>query len=139
MSAARTIVLDASVAVSWIAREQATPATDALLERLDGLDLHAPQIFGWEIANQCLLRSRRTGVDAGRLIEAIEALSIVYEAGGSAQDAVALVPTAARYALSLFDAAYLDLALALDAPLATRDAALISAATEAGASVLDLR
>lgn len=43
---------------------------------------------------------------------------------------------ALRYGLSSYDAAYLDLAIRLGLPIATKDAALLDAADKAGAGVV---
>jgi predicted nucleic acid-binding protein len=139
VTSAKVVVIDASVAFALIASEQTTPATTAFLESVDAIELRAPAIFAWEIGNQCLRRSRRTGFSHVRMLNALAALRIVYAPGGDAERVLALIELAAASGLSLFDAAYLALALDLDAPLATRDAGLVRASALAGAPCLDLR
>lgn len=139
MSGAPVVVIDASVAIAFIASEQATPATEAFLQTVDGASLQAPAVFAWEVANQCLRRSRRMKFSLELLFRELDALEVAYQSPPDAQGVYALTAFAAEHDLSLFDSAYLALALDLDAPLATRDAALVSAAERIGAPVLDLR
>lgn len=133
------LVIDASAAAAWIMPSQATGPATKLASRLAEFDLIAPYVFCWEMGN-LLLRQSRRGLDllAGR--ELLAGLAVVYR-DPPAPEAVLGRDMEAAHAirLSLFDAAYLALALDLDAPLATRDAALISAAERTGAPVLDLR
>jgi predicted nucleic acid-binding protein len=128
-------VADASVAVrlllgepSWIATWRAwTSAGDMIL---------VPAHFGHEVAN-ALLRSARVGAP-----EAIAMLGRLFRTGlavadrglGGLEGSVVL---ADRHRLTVYDAAYLDLALDVDAELATLDGPLRTAAEAEGVFVLE--
>jgi predicted nucleic acid-binding protein len=122
-------VIDNSVVVSWLYPAQAAPYTEALLERVGGGALHAAFIWPAEYANTAAVMVRRgllseaQGEDmlglAARLNLSIDAVP---------PDPMALYRLARQHALSAYDAAYLELALRLKLPLATRDSALERAA-----------
>lgn len=133
------IVLDASAALAFLLPSQRTDASEALLDKAEEHRFAAPAIFPWEVGQVLLRRFHKTPERAGEGLSRLMALPVNVSLLTDPGEPQALIPIAASRQLSLFDAAYLDLALALDAPLATRDAALISAAADAGASVLDLR
>lgn len=136
----KTLVVDASAAASWLLASQTTqPALD-LLEQLDGYRMAAPYVFDWEMTNLLVRQARRDrGFD---LAEAFERLADFEIETGAAPDTAAirrLAHLAAAHRLSLFDASYLWLTLAVDGTLVSRDRALLDAARAAGQPVLDLR
>lgn len=132
-------MLDASAALAFLLPSQQTRASEALLDKAAEALFAAPAIFPWEVGQVLLRRFHREPERAGEGLSRLMGLPITVSVHSDPNEPDALMPIAAAHNLSLFDAAYLDLALALDAPLATRDAALISAAETADAPVLDLR
>jgi predicted nucleic acid-binding protein len=64
--------------------------------------------------------------------EKLAALALRIDGAYSSADMLRLHRTARRYGLNTYDATYLELALRLGVPLATRDATLARAAKEAG-------
>lgn len=133
-----TIVLDASVAIAWVLPSQSTPATQNLLAQSDDYELAAPYIFVWEVGNQ-FVRFARRGLVYGDALDDLDALGIRYFAPASIDDTLESDHGAAAAGLSLFDYAYLSLAVTLDAPLASRDAGLLAACEALGAPFIDLR
>lgn len=133
------LVIDASAAASWIMPSQRTDASIELASRRSEFELVAPYIFCWEMGNLLLRQSRRGLVmEVGR--EVLAGLDVsLHDAPASSHVLSSLLESAQENRLSLFDAAYLALALDLDAPLATRDAGLLKASALAGAPCLDLR
>ncbi|WP_439633723.1 type II toxin-antitoxin system VapC family toxin [Glycocaulis sp.] len=132
------LVLDASVAIAWVLPSQSTPATQKLLAQSDEYELAAPYIFGWEVGNQFVRFSRR-GLIYQDALDGLDALGIRYFAPASIDDTLASGQGALAAGLSLFDFAYLSLAVTLDAPLASRDAGLLAACEALGAPFIDLR
>ena len=116
------IVLDASAVVRFLLR---LPGASSVEERIGtpGESRHAPQLMPLEVA-QTVRRYEATGqVEPARAAQAIGDLvdfSVVYYPHEP------LLPTvwALRPNLTAYDAAYVALAIALDAPLATFDARL---------------
>ncbi len=95
------LVLDASVAMSWCFRDQATPYADQVLAMLDGDMAFVPSIWPLEIANALCVGERRGRLqpaDTVRFTSLIRALPIAIDSplierawGGIAGDR-ALVP-----------------------------------------------
>lgn len=134
-----TIVIDASAALAWVLVSQATPASRVFLSEAGDHVLVAPFIFGWEVKN-VLLGALRTGrLSLETYEEAIDTLEEMDIRSGEtfSEQHVELLAMSER--LSLFDAAYLDMALETGAGLASRDRALLVACTRMGVPVFDLR
>ena len=124
-------VLDASVAVAWCFDDESTPAAWALLDRLRTAPGHVPTLWELEIGNILLGAERRRRITQAR---AVSFLGILGELdirvdpdlpGRAFRDAL---PIARAHHLTTYDATYLELAMRLGLPLATKDAALICAA-----------
>jgi predicted nucleic acid-binding protein len=96
-------------------------------------------IFGIELRNVLLKAIRRQLLSVDVATRAIHTLSNVVATATRELDLDALFALAHAEALSLFDAAYLDLGLALGGELASRDSALIAACARRGLIVRDLR
>jgi predicted nucleic acid-binding protein len=127
------IVIDANIAVAWF-RPVASAFADAVLHELSERGAIVPALWRWEV--QEVLR-RLEG--SGNLTITIEAaigemtqlpISIDDQLLGLFGDDLSL---ARKHGLSVYDTAYLELALRHKAPLATLDKKLAAAATGAGA------
>lgn len=130
-------VLDNSVVVGWFLEDQASPYTDAVGVLLEQDQAVVPALWELEFANvlrTACRKQRLTADEAHQIIEQICALPIVIdrETPGPA----ALLALALRYNLSSYDAAYLELALRLQIPIATKDEPLQAAAQAAGVGVV---
>jgi predicted nucleic acid-binding protein len=135
------IVVDASAALATVLDSQATPAADAFFAG-DLPELIAPAIFAFEMRNALLRAERRGLTDADIVDEASVELSALIECrpwNARPADLVRLMALARRENLSLFDAAYLDLAEQEKAAIASRDASLLEAARRRSLTVYDLR
>ncbi|HUZ12219.1 MAG TPA: type II toxin-antitoxin system VapC family toxin [Caulobacteraceae bacterium] len=135
------IVLDASAALASVLESQATAAADAFFGAPPST-LIAPAIFSFEVRNALLHAERRGLIDADLVDETSLHLAAAVELWPLASrpaDFVRLLNLARREVLSLFDAAYLDLARSEAASLASRDGPLIEAARRIGVRIHDLR
>jgi predicted nucleic acid-binding protein len=129
-------VIDASLAVAWCAHTQATRLSDAALAATIENGGNVPPQFWFEVLHSLSRLQRRGVVDRARVEEFLRdlsGLSLVIEGTYDATGMIELHAIAQQHTLSIYDAAYLELALRLDIPLATRDARLTRAATAAGA------
>ncbi len=119
------IVVDASVVLEVLLQ---TPAASRVSRRIfaSGETLHAPHLLDVEIA-QVLRRYARSGVISSD--RGAEALMDLADLPLSRYPHFVLLPRIwqLRHNVTAYDAAYLALAEALDAPLLTRDRALASA------------
>ena len=125
-------VVDTSVALSWYLDDEATPATDALLQAAVDGEAVAPSIWVYEMANALLVaerRGRRSAADVDLDLAALQGLPIEVVAFPALPEVLAL---GRRHGLSAYDAAYLELALGRGIPLATKDRQLAVAAQAEG-------
>lgn len=132
-------VLDCSVAISWCFEDEATAETDALLDRLCEEGAAAPATWPLELGNVLVMAERRgriTPAKANAFVASIGDLSIAIDDQTAARALGNVLALARSERLTTYDAAYLDLAMRLGVPLATRDAALRRAARNAGAATL---
>lgn len=127
------VVLDASVAVALLIDQP--PWSDRFTEWLEDTMLIVPPHFPPEVAN-ALLRSVRVARDDVLIrIPKLQALGIeVADRGWPGIERA--VELADRHGLTVDDAAYLDLALDVDAELATLDGKLRTAAEAEGITVV---
>jgi predicted nucleic acid-binding protein len=130
-------VIDTSVAMAWCFEDEATEATEAVLDRLNNDQAVVPAIWPLEVANVLLVAERRgrlSEAQASRFLELLAQLPI--DVDDSAADMSAIVATGRRHTLSAYDASYLVLAERLGAALATLDQPLTQAARKAGVQLL---
>jgi predicted nucleic acid-binding protein len=133
-------VVDASVGFAWVYPSQASAETDALLEEVEaGAIIVAPALWFLEVANGLLAAQRRKLLTRSERTSALEGLfrlhvTIDEDAGHAAFHQTSRL--AEKYGLSVYDAAYLEVALRRRLPLGSRDGALRSAAKRSGVKVL---
>ena len=60
-------VVDCSIAVSWLLEDEATPRTDALLDRLRNDSAHAPSVWRLELGNALAQAERRKRISSARV------------------------------------------------------------------------
>jgi predicted nucleic acid-binding protein len=135
-----SFVIDASATLPWRFEDEATPWTEALLDRAEqGEELVVPAHWALEVANGLLMALRRKRVTAEQVSEFTEdlaALAIVSEPADSPARWTAIIGLAQEYRLTVYDAAYIELARRADLPLASLDRALIDAARAAGVDTI---
>ena len=133
-----SFVLDASVALLWLAPDT-NPAgveyASAVLETLKESQALAPSLWPLEVGNVVAKLEARnivTEADSQRFIVLLGQLHIVTDPATAGRALGETLGLARRYKLSVYDAAYLELALRTGYPLATLDASLAKAAALAG-------
>jgi len=132
----RAFVPDASVAVAWVHPAQATAETAAMLETLaDGATLAVPAIWPMETANALLVLVRRrklTDDERRGALGWLRRLPAAVDHEGATLAFGTLSDLAVAHGLSVYDAAYFELALRRRLPLACKDGPLRQAARRAG-------
>jgi predicted nucleic acid-binding protein len=131
-------VIDASVAVAWCAPNQATALTRASLKAVIEDGGHVPAQFWFEVLYSIDRLERRsivTRTEADEFVELLATLPLTIATALGSSDMLRLHAIARRYDVKIYDAAYLQLALQMELPLATRDDVLARAAEQAGAIV----
>lgn len=125
-------VVDCSVTVAWCLNEGSGYAGQ-IADVLRDASALAPAIWPYEIANALVMAERRQRIAAGErdhLIALIDALDIAIDPAPTGVPAT-IAALAQQYQLTVYDAAYLELALRHGLPLATLDARLVIAARQA--------
>lgn len=129
-------VLDNSVVCGWFLENQATAYADAIIERLRDDRAAVPALWELEFTNvlrTACLRQRMTAEAAQRVIAQIVSLPI--DVDRQPVPASEILGLALRFGLSNYDAAYLELALRLQLPIATGDGPLRAAALASGVGI----
>ena len=133
------IVIDASVALAWCFKDERTAVTAELLERVQTDVAAVPILWHLEIANVLALAERRgriTSAESAELIALLETLEIAVDEETPSRAFGRVLDLARSERLTAYDAAYLDLAMRLGAPLASKDRDLCDAAERVGVKVL---
>jgi predicted nucleic acid-binding protein len=126
-------VVDASVTLAWCFEDEATPQTEAVLDRLTGDSALVPPLWELEVSNVLLLGERRgrlTESQSARFLELLRQLPVIVDL--SAADMGAVLAAGRRHELTAYDAAYLVLAEREGLALATLDTRLRAAGAAAG-------
>ncbi len=134
-----TVVIDSSLTLTWFFEDERTDATLALLDRVQQSGAVVPSLWRLEVANALQMGIRRGRIDAAyrdaSLLD-LSALDIRLDAEGHDFTWSTTLRLADRFRLTLYDAAYLELAQRLGLPLATLDQALRAAAGGLGVALL---
>ena len=133
-------VAHSSVGVAWAVASQSSDGTRSLLDEVAaGRPCVIPVLWMFEVANTLLvlLRRRRISADEyGRARHDLAELRPVVDDEGPHLAFGETLELADKHALSVYDAAYLELALRKSLPLASRDEALNKAAGRAGVKTM---
>ena len=131
-------VLDCSVTMAWIFRDEATRETDRLRDSLVEGRAYVPSLWPVEVGNVLLVATRRGRVrmeEWPKIRQYLEALPIEIDPVSLSAAMGPSLDLAHEYNLSVYDAMYLELATRMKLPLATFDRALGAAAKAAGVGV----
>jgi predicted nucleic acid-binding protein len=135
----RAFVADASVAIGWVHPAQATTQTAAMLDAIaDGATLEVPALWPLEVANALivLVRRRKLTEDERQAgLGWLRGLRVRVDHEMSELAFSRLSELAAAHQLSVYDAAYLELAARRRLVLGCKDGPLRAAARPAGVSL----
>ena len=134
-------VIDASATLPWCFADEATEMTNALLTRLKtGDEAIVPAHWPVEVANALLIAVRRRRIpseDVQQFLEDLEVLPIRVDTTTKNLVRTGVLPLAEQYELTVYDAAYLELAMRESLPLATLDNDMRKASRAAGVSLVE--
>ena len=137
MSAA--FVLDCSVTMAWCFGDEATAAAFAVLDRLGSETAVVPPHWFLEVANVLTMaekRKRMTAPATTEFLKLLSALDIEIDNVTADRTFPHVLPLCRKYSLTSYDAAYLELAIRRQLPLASLDTELRVGAKQAGIKVL---
>ena len=134
-----SVVLDSSATLAWIHGHERTVAIEALFERIVEEGAIVPGIWHLEIANSLTVAVRRNRITAefrDVVLADLTQIDIATDPDTNKNAWSATLRLADVYKLTLYDAAYLELAQRRQLPLASLDEALVTAAGAAGTTIL---
>lgn len=134
-----SFVLDSSVALTWCFDDERMVATDALLDRVVESGATAPSLWPLEVLNALAMAERRSRIDAARrqrLGGFLRDLPVTIDVETASQAWAVTSQLATRFRITMYDAAYLELAQRLGLPLATLDQELRAAGGALGVTLL---
>ena len=131
-------VLDASVTVAWALEDEGDLYPEKILDALGEGRAWVPSIWPLEVANALLMaehRGRLTRAEVENFLSLLQELPIQVEGDTILRVWGEILLLAREEGLSVYGAAYLNLAMRLGLPLATLDQALQKAARNCGVEV----
>lgn len=132
-------VLDSSVTMSWCFPDEASPASSALLDRLETQVALVPSLWFLEVGNVLAGAERRGRLSTAKSAEflgRLQTLDVEVDDEGPRRTFAHLLPLCRAHALTTYDAAFLELAIRRQLPLATLDKGLRLAAETLGLRLL---
>jgi len=133
------LVLDGSITVSWFVSDETSSSSLSILDLAASGGAAVPDLWRIEVGNALLMAERRGRIAPSARIRAIAALGeLQIDVDRETYDRAwaGIFSLAERFRLTLYDAAYLDLASRTRLPLASLDRELRKAAVSLGVAVL---
>jgi predicted nucleic acid-binding protein len=134
-----SLVLDSSATLAWIYSDETTDAIRALFDKVADEGAIVPVLWRLEIANSLTVAVRRSRIDVEFRRAGLADLALLDITTDEHINSHAWSDTlhlADRFRLTLYDAAYLELAQRRKLPLATLDQELRAAAQAVGTKTL---
>jgi predicted nucleic acid-binding protein len=134
-----SLVLDSSVTLAWIYGDETTESIRELFDAIADSGAVVPGLWRLEVANSLTVAVRRGRIDAEFRQAALTDLALLDITTDPHTDACAWAATlrlADSFRLTLYDAAYLELAQRRTLPLATLDKDLCAATAALGLRLL---
>jgi predicted nucleic acid-binding protein len=136
-----SFVVDSSITLSWYFEDEATDASDEVLRRVGNEGGLVPSLWRFEVANGLQMAVRRKRIDTAfrdRVLSRLAELDIVVDPESESHVWSASVRLSDRHGLTVYDAAYLELAQRRRLELATLDRQLADAARAALVPVIGI-
>jgi len=130
------VVIDNSVFMAWCMGDENDPTANNTMLRVIEEGGVVPRIWWYELRNALLMNERRGRISQQQVADTLadsQALGISFDDG---HDEVQVLDLARRFELTVYDSAYLEVALRRSLPLATLDDRLRKAAETIGVAVV---
>ena len=128
------IVIDNSVFLSWCLGDEDDPRAAHAMQRVAEEGGVVPRIWWYELRNALLMNERRGRISTQQVSDTLEDSLALGIAIDDEHDGSLLLELARQHDLSVYDAAYLEVAFRRSLPLATLDRRLHEAALAIGVS-----
>ncbi len=129
------LVPDVSAILSQALDDEDATFSEAVIDAIAADEAIVPTLFWYEIRNALVMAERRKRINATQTTAFLTDLGLLPFSVDDLPREASVLDLARRRALSVYDAAYLELALRKAIPLATLDQKLINAAKREGATV----
>jgi predicted nucleic acid-binding protein len=136
-----SLVIDSSITLSWCFEDERTDVTATLLYRVAETGALVPALWRLEVANGLQVAVRRGRIDVAyrdATIADLRGLAIDVDPETDRKAWSEILQLADRFRLTLYDAAYLELAQRRQLPLASLDNELRAAGQMLGVPLLGL-
>ncbi len=137
-----TIVVDASIALAWVHGDERTDVVETVFRRIGRTGAVVPAVWPLEVANALTMAVRRGRTSPAlrdRALSDLTEVPIRVDDETNAHAWTATIKLADFHGLTVYDAAYLELAQRRRLPLATLDKELRAAAVKSGVEILPAR
>jgi predicted nucleic acid-binding protein len=135
------LVLDSSVTLAWLYSDELTDGVRQVFDRVTASRAWVPSLWRLEVANSLHVAVRRKRVTADFRDASLADLALLNIGIDPDTDSFAWSASlrlAERFSLTLYDAAYLELAQRLSLPLASLDQELRAAGSALGVALLGM-
>lgn len=136
-----SLVLDSSMTLAWLFEDEHSQQADAVLNQVTETSAIVPSLWRLEVGNALQMAIRQNRINAAfrdaSLVD-LAALAIVVDTETDHQAWRTTLHLADRCGLTLYDAAYLELAQRLELPLATLDQTLRDAADAVNVQIFSI-
>jgi len=126
-----SLVIDASITMAWCFEDEATPATEDVLDQVVETTAAVPTIWRFEVGNalqMAIRRKRITKIFRDDALAKLLAMPITIDTETDAHAWTTALRLSERFRLTLYDAAYVELAQRRSLPLASLDQEMRAAA-----------
>jgi len=134
-----SLVIDSSITLAWFFADERSDAADTVLRQVTESGAVAPSLWRLEVANALQMAVRRNRINMNfrdaSLVD-LRALAVTIDGETDHHAWTTTLHLAEQYRLTLYDAAYLELAQRLNLPLATLDQELRAAGGAIGITLL---
>lgn len=133
------LVIDCSIVMSWCFADEATATSAKVQDRLVNEAAIVPSHWSLEVANVLLMAEKRKRISAAhstQFVNLLETLDIQVDDEVGNRAFGHILPLSRSHKLTSYDAAYLELALRRQLPLASLDDDLRRAAAKLGVKLL---
>jgi predicted nucleic acid-binding protein len=123
-----SFVLDASITLAWVFDDEDHPSAVLALECIRTGKAHVPGLWWYEVRNALIINERRrrlTQADTALFLRELSSLDLTID---PLPDEKRVLELSRRHSLTVYDAAYLELAERKGLPLSTLDVNLSRAA-----------
>ena len=127
-----SLIVDASITMAWCFEDEATPATEEVLDQVVESNALVPSVWRFEVGNAlqtAIRRKRITEIFRDDALAKLLAMPITVDPETDAYVWTTALRLSARFGLTLYDAAYVELAQRRNLPLASLDQEMRAAAS----------